>query len=395
MDRTKKSAFQFILLMGVVSLFGDVTYEGGRSVTGPYLAFLGAGAAAVGLAAGLGEFLGYAFRLVTGYIADRTKAYWLLTLLGYALIFSIPLLAFTRHWQLAVLFIILERLGKAVRSPARDAILSYATKEVGRGWGFAVHEAMDQIGAIIGPLIFSLVFFLKAGYRQGFAILWIPAVLCLLTLLIARNKVPIPQKFEEPHHLSQDTGNDPRLSQNMGLYIIFAFLCVAGFANFQILSYHFKIKAIVSDVQIPFLYAVAMAVDGLAALAIGKLYDKVGFKALLVVPFLTALIPFFAFLHAYHFVLIGIVLWGIVMGIHETIMRAAVADLSGVEKRGVAYGLFNTVYGASWFIGSVCMGFLYEFKPSLISVFVVVVEVCALFVLFLILRKTPSGLVQQ
>ena len=137
----------FIILLGIVSLLGDITYQGARSVIGPYLATLGASYSVVGLVAGIGEFIGYALRIASGYLVDRTNAYWILTFIGYGLLLSIPLLAFSGYWQLAALFIILERIGKALRSPARDTMLSYASKRVGRGWGFAVHEALDQVGA--------------------------------------------------------------------------------------------------------------------------------------------------------------------------------------------------------------------------------------------------------
>src|SRR5512135_3600399 len=180
MSDAKKQAFRFIILMGLVSLCGDITYEGGRSVAGPYLALLGAGAATVGFFSGLGEFLGYALRLASGAIADRTKAYWPLTFIGYGLILAVPFLAFAHHWPFAVLCIILERVGKAIRSPARDAILSYATKNVGRGFGFAIHEAMDQIGAVTGPLFLSIILLGGGGYRKGFLFLFVPALIVLV-----------------------------------------------------------------------------------------------------------------------------------------------------------------------------------------------------------------------
>jgi len=386
----RKKALQFIILMGVASLFGDITYEGARSVTGPYLALLGASAVMVGFATGLGEFLGYALRLVSGYLADKTKAYWSLTFIGYGMILAIPFLAFTHHWQMAIFLIIIERTGKAIRSPARDAILSYATKQVGRGWGFAIHEAMDQVGAIIGPLIFSLVFLLKKGYREGFGLLWIPALLVLVTLYFARREVPVPHVLEEPEPGEKERA--PKLSQNVWWYIIFTACCVGGFVGFPLISYHFKVKSIISDVQIPFLYALAMAVDGLAALAVGKLYDKVGLKVLLAAPLLTALIPFFIFLNSYSFVVAGVVLWGIVMGIHETILRAAVADMTPLEKRGVAYGIFNTVYGLCLFLGNAFIGYLYGYDFTLITVYIVASEFWALVVLFIIFQKSPKGL---
>ena len=379
---SKKIAFQFIILLGIVSLFGDITYEGARSVTGPYLATLGASAAIVGLVAGLGEFIGYALRLVSGYIADKTKAYWPLTFIGYGLIFAVPLLAFAGLWQVAALLIIFERMGKAIRTPARDAILSHATKQVGRGLGFGIHEALDQIGAIIGPLVFSLVFLLKGGYKQGFTILWIPAVLVLLTLVIARIKVPFPEKLE----ISKEKPMEGKLSRVFWVYTLFTFLSVAGFANFQLISYHLKVQSIISDVQIPIFYAIAMGTDAVVALIIGRAYDRVGLKTLLTIPLLTFFIPFFAFSHSYNLIVISVILWGAVMGIHETVMRAAIADLTPIEKRGSAYGIFNTAYGLSWLFGGVIMGSLYDISVIYLILFVVLMEMISVPVFFMIRR---------
>jgi MFS family permease len=371
----------FIILLGIVSLFGDVTYEGARSVTGPYLATLGASASVVGLVSGIGEFVGYALRLASGHLADRTKAYWLLAFVGYGLLLSIPLLAFAGYWQLAAVLIILERMGKGIRSPARDTMLSYATKEVGRGWGFAVHEALDQIGAIIGPIVFSLVFLFHGDYGDGFSLLWIPGLLALVVLALARKKVPSPQKLETP---GEGSGRDVqgKLPRIFWFYTAFTFLSMAGFANFQLISYHLKVESIVPDAQIPIIYAIAMGVDALAALFIGKTYDRIGLISLLAIPLLTLPIPFLAFSHSYGLVIVSIVLWGAVMGIQETIMRAAIADLAPVGRRGFAYGVFNAAYGAGWFLGGALMGLLYESSVNYLVLFAVVMELISIPVFF-------------
>ncbi len=388
----RKKALYFIVLMGIVSLFGDVTYEGARSITGPYLAVLGAGAGMVGFVAGAGEFIGYSLRLAAGYFSDRTKAYWPITILGYGMLISIPCLAFTNAWQFAAVFIIIERMGKGIRTPARDAILSHATKKVGRGFGFGLHEALDQIGAIIGPLIFSAVFILKGGYHTGFAILWIPALLCVAILLVARKKVPSPADLEIDDNCEnekQQKGKQDRekLSKVFWIYSLFTFLSVAGFASFQIISYHFKIHGVVSDSLIPILYAIAMGVDALVALIIGRTYDKIGLKSLITIPLLTVFIPFFAFSSSFIPALISAVLWGSVMGIHETIMRAAIADLTSLDHRGTAYGIFNTIYGGAWFIGCTLMGFLYDLSLPAVFVFVVFMELMAIVVFFRLVRS--------
>ncbi|MCW5851751.1 MAG: MFS transporter [Anaerolineae bacterium] len=272
----ERQAYQFIILFGVISLLGDITYESGRSIAGPYLASLGASAAFVGLASGLGEFAGYALRLVSGVVADRTRLYWPLTYVGYGLLLAIPLVAWTGQWQVAASLIILERVGKAIRSPARDTLLSHATSQVGRGWGFGLHEAIDQIGAIIGPLIFSAALAFGGGYRLGFTVLWIPAVLCLLTLAFARRRFPTPEKLEVT------TTQRPRaelptthLSTTFWLYSLFILLTVGGFASFQIIAYHLSRQGVVAPATIPLMYAVAMAVDtGIGPAS--KLYDSSG-----------------------------------------------------------------------------------------------------------------------
>ncbi|RZN41111.1 MAG: MFS transporter [Methanophagales archaeon ANME-1-THS] len=381
-------AFQFIVLMGIVSLLGDIVYEGARGVTGPYLAILGASAAIVGLIGGLGEFIGYALRLLSGFIADRTKAYWILTFIGYGLLLAVPLLAFARLWWIAAFFIILERMGKAVRSPARDALLSTATKEVGRGLGFGVHEALDQIGAIIGPLIFSLVFWLGGDYHLGFSILWIPALLVLGVLAIARIRVPSPERLETSEESMVEAREGDR-TRVFVLYSLFTFLSVAGFVNFLLISYHFKLHAIMRDAQIPAFFALAMGIDAGTALVIGRAYDTRGLETLLAAPLLSIALPFLAFSRSPIQIVMGVILWGAVMGIHETIMRAAVADLTPVERRGSAYGIFNTIYGLAWLFGGAIMGFLYDISLRYLLLFAVLFELSSI-PIFLMVKKAQN-----
>lgn len=381
----KTGALRFIVLMGVVSLFGDIVYEGARGVIGPYLALLGASASVVGLVGGLGEFIGYALRLFSGFMADRTKAYWLFTFIGYGLLVSIPLLSFAQSWQIAALLILLERAGKAFRSPARDTILSYATKEVGRGFGFGLHEALDQIGAIVGPLIFSAILFAGGNYRSGFSVLWIPAMMVPVVLCIARNRLPHPEKLEIAHE--SGSKDNTLFSKTFVLYSLFTFFAVAGFANFPLIAYHLKMKTIVGDAQIPALFALAMGVDALTALIIGKTYDRMGLKILIIVPLLSFFIPLLAFSDMLVGVIIGTILWGIVLGIHETIMRAAVADLTDINRRGSAYGIFNTLYGLSWLLGGTLMGMLYEQSVYTLMLLAALFEVVSI-PLFLMLAKS-------
>ncbi|HJT47442.1 MAG TPA: MFS transporter [Nitrososphaeraceae archaeon] len=395
-------ALKFIILLGIVSLFADMTYEGARSVTGQYLAIFGASATVVGVIGGLGEFVGYGVRIIFGSLADRTRRYWTITILGYILnLLAVPLIALTSHWEIAAILIIAERFGKAIRTPARDVMLSYAAKEVGRGWGFGIHEAMDQTGAVIGPIIVSAVLYLKSNnYSGGFAILSIPALLALSTLVLSRKLYPTPSDFERnsldafqkpasdnQHKVKEEEANIkfPRI---YWIYLMFVAVSVGGYVNFQLISYHFKVNSIVSDPQIPILFAVAMGIDALVALIVGRLFDKSGLLILIVVPILSIPIAPLVFSIGYSgAAVIGMILWGAVMGIQDTVMRAIIANIAPITKRGLAYGIFNGVYGGSWFIGSTFMGVLYDVSTLYVIFFAIIVELSSFPLLFNVVKR--------
>ena len=394
----QKKALGIIISFGLVSLFGDMAYEGARSINGPYLKLLAVNAATLGVIAGAGEFLGYALRLISGYFSDKTKSYWLLTFLGYGLLISVPLLSLAGIWQVAALFIIMERVSKAIRSPARDTILSHASSQVGTGFGFGLHEAMDQIGAVTGPLIFALFFMLLgknigiADYQKGYAFLWIPFLLVMLCLYIAYRKVPQSEILES----AQKNKIPDKLSRVFWLYTLFTFVTTAGFCSFILIAFHFKFTSILSDAEIPLFYAMAMGVDAIAALAIGKLYDilknkngdhNAGLNLLVVIPLISLLMPFFVFSKNINLIIIGVLCWGIVMGIHETIMRSAIADITSLAKRGTGYGIFNTAYGLAMFLGSSLLGFLYDRSVSFVIYAIIVFELLALIPFFLIKKE--------
>lgn len=372
------------MLFGLVSLFADMTYEGARSITGPYLAVLGASATTVGIVAGAGELLGYGLRLVSGYFSDRTGRYWAITVAGYGInLLAVPLLALAGRWEIAALLMIVERTGKAIRTPARDALLSHATQQVGHGWGFGLHEALDQIGALLGPLLAALVLAVTGEYRAGFAILLIPALLALSTLILVRWRYPRPQNLE-----IKTVTPDPRhVSTIFWLYLGATALLAAGYADFPLIAYHFERAQIIDPRWIPILYAVAMGVDALAALLCGYFFDRIGLTTLMIAAFCSALFAPLVFLGDFWGVLAGMALWGVGMGAQESILRAAVASMVPAHRRGTAYGLFNTGYGLAWFAGSATMGLLYDrFRPALI-LFSVVMQGGAVLLLLLVHRR--------
>ncbi|NMG22323.1 MFS transporter [Brasilonema bromeliae] len=377
----KKAALKFVILLGIVSLCADATYEGARSITGAYLGVLGASATVVGLVAGLGELIGYGFRLVIGYISDQTRKYWGITTLGYVFNTAVvPLLAFAGRWEVAAGLMIAERTGKAIRTPPRDVLLSHAASQVGRGFGFGLHEALDQIGAVIGPLAVAAVIYLKGGYQRGFAILIVPAVLGLCVLLVAQKLYPNPRDFEQETPTLKGEG----LPQVFWIYLGAVALVAAGYADFPLIAYHFHKGAIATEQTIPLLYAMAMGVDAVAALVFGRLFDRVGISILAIAVFLSLMFAPLVFLGSSNLALLGMILWGIGMGAQESILKAAVAGIVPIDKRASAYGIFSAGYGLSWFLGSALMGILYDQSVSLLVGFSVVIQLAAIPILLLV-----------
>ena len=379
----KATALKFVLLIGVMSFFADFTYEGSRSIIGPYLAVLGASAAAVGIVTGFGELLGYGLRLVSGRLSDQTGKYWPITIVGYVVQMSaVPLLALAGNWPVAALLIVLERIGKAMRNPPRDVMLSHAAKEMGYGWAFGVHEALDQSGALFGPLVVAAVLALRGEYRIAFALLLIPALVTLSILLVARLTYPRPEEMEVIPPDIRTTG----LPRVFWVYLVGAVLVAAGFADFPLIAYHFQRASTVSSTLIPVFYAVAMGVSGIGSLIFGRLYDRVGIAVLVPLTLLSALFAPLVFLGGFWAALIGVALWGLGIGVHESIIPAAVAVMVPPQRRASAYGLFTAGYGIFWFLGSALIGILYGVSfPALIA-FSLVAEIAAI-PLFILVRR--------
>ncbi|HUK40796.1 MAG TPA: MFS transporter [Candidatus Acidoferrales bacterium] len=371
---TKNTALKFVLLIGVVSFFADFTYEGSRSITGPFLAMLGANGTIVGIVAGLGELLGYGLRLVSGKLSEKTQKFWPITLFGYLIqMAAVPSLALAGNWQTAALLIITERIGKAIRNPPRDVMLSHAAREMGYGWGFGVHEALDQSGALFGPLVVASVLAHQGSYRMGFAVLVVPALITYSMLVVARLLYPKPEDLE-PNIPDVHTKGLPRI---FWIYLAGAALVAAGFADFQLIAYHFAKADAVKDTWIPIMYSIAMAVSGAGSLAFGRMFDRAGIRILIPLTLISTAFAPLVFLGDFWPAIVGSALWGLGMGVHESIVPAAVATMVPAQRRPSAYGLFTAGYGVAWFIGSAIMGALYDFSLTAVVIFCVALQLAA------------------
>jgi MFS family permease len=374
--RQASPALKFVLLVGVMSFFADFSYEGSRSIIGPYLGTLGAGALAIAVITGIGEFLGYGLRLFSGRGADRTGWYWPVTIGGYVLQMSaVPLLALAGSWQVAALLIVAERVGKATRNPPRDAMLAHAAKDMGYGWGFGVHEALDQFGAMFGPLLIALVLAVSQhDYKIAFAALAVPGAITLALVIIARRCYPRPQDLAAgPAEVT--TAGLPRV---FWIYLAGAALVAAGFADYPVIAFHFQQARTVPAVAVPVLYAVAMAVSGTGSLVFGRLFDRAGLGILVPLTVVAAAYAPLVFLGGFWAALVGVALWGLGMGVQESIIPAAVAPMVSPSRRASAYGLFTGAYGTAWMLGSIAIGALYGVSPGLVAGFAVVVQLAAI-----------------
>ena len=374
-----KSAMAFIVLMGIVSLFSDMTHEGARSILGEYLNLAGASAATIGFVSGIGELCGYSLRLLSGFIADKTKKYWTLVIAGYALqVLAIPALALVPEngWVIACGLVIAERIGKAVKKPAKNTLVSFAASEIGTGKGFAYLEFLDQLGAFIGPVILFVITWIKgtgslfSTYRLCFALLGIPALITIGLVVFSRIKYPNPEVFEKTTEEKTKFHFEKSFVFYMAAICLFAF----GFADFTLITLHAAKTHAFPDSALSLLYAGAMAVDAFAALFFGWLFDKVGLKALIVSTLCSMLFSAFVFLTGNPWLIgIGIVLWGIGMGAQESIMKAAVSRIIPKSMRSTGFGIFETGFGVAWFLGSWLLGALYDIEP----VWLVIVSVAA------------------
>jgi MFS family permease len=390
------SAWRVVWWFGFVSLAADMVYEGARSVYGPLLAALGASAVVVGLVTGAGEAVALVARLAFGPLADRTGRYWSLTILGYGLTaVCVPLLALAPRLggaglAFAATMILLERLGKAIRSPSKSALLAHVASAVGRGRGFGVHKALDQVGAFAGPLLVAGVVAI-ASIWAGLAVLAVPGVIAMVLLLTLRRRVPDPAAYDGEPSAAVPRAVPRRgwwaeaagagLSGDFFRYAVAASLTTGALVTFGIIGYHLTVEGLLPVAAVPVVYAAAMAVEAVAALVVGAVYDRAGTRVLLVVPVLVAIVPALALGSALVAVLAGVVAWGIAQGVQDSTVKAVVADLVEAPRRATAYGVFAGVQGLFAIVGGVTAGWLYERSLPALVVVVALTQLAALVLL--------------
>ena len=363
------SAFRFVLTMGIVNLFGDLTYEGGGSINGAFLSSLGASAAAISIVAGAGEFLGYSLRSVAGYVADRTGRYWTVTFVGYVInLLAVPAMALAGNWYVAAALVIAERVGRALRKPTVEAMLSYTTSKHGKGWVYAVNTALDETGATIGPLVVAAVLFLSGSYQKAYAMLLISCVLALATLAVARIGFPLPSRFEHG-----ETAKAKGFTAAFWLFMAAATCFAGGLMSYELISYHLTRTAMATEASAPVLLAFATGCGVLASLVMGKTYDRFGLPVVLIAVVLSSLFAPLALIgDKLPLIIAAMPFLGIGYAVQDTLLKAIIAGVLPESRRNLAFGLFYAGYGCGWLAGSVAMGLLYDhFRIAVVAVVVI------------------------
>jgi MFS family permease len=391
------SPWRVVVGFGAVSLAADMVYEGARSVYGPLLGVLGASALAVGAITGAGEAAALILRVAFGPLADRTRRYWTLTIAGYALTaVCVPLLAITPLLGAAGLtvaagLILAERIGKAVRSPAKSALLAEAAAQVGMGRGMGVHKALDQIGAFAGPLLVAGLISAGAGALwPGLAALSVPGAVAIALLVLTRRRMAQPAETRPADGPARLHLLRPGLPAPFLRFAVGTALCTAGLVTFGLISFHLVERDVIPIAAVPLLYAAAMAAEALAALATGEAYDRCGPRVLLTLPVLVAAVPALVFGTDLAAVVAGAMLWGAAVGVQDSTVKALVADLVPRERRATAYGIFAGVQGAGALIGGIVAGAIYEQSLPALAGTVAVVQLVALLLLTQVVRQpTP------
>lgn len=356
---TKRTAYMTLIILGIISMLGDMVYESGRGIAPDYLMFLGASAFMVGVVSGAGEFLGYGARLISGTLSDRTRAYWIFIFAGYGLILAIPLIGLTYSIEIVVVLLLLERVGKALRAPSKDTVISIVGKNVGSGKAFGIHEAVDQTGAIIGPLLFAAVlFFTTNNYQVAFSLLIIPFVLMMIAIAYTFRKVG--KKVDVEAQIQNSTQEKAKLNRGFWLFSLAVFLNTFGLIPIALILFSGSLilQPLGQTWLVPILYVAVQTVDVPIALISGHLFDKVGIK-FLILPFILSVLPvFFVSYGGLIGIIIACITFGLVLGMQESIYRAAVCELIPLGKRGTAYGIFNAVLGFGTLASGLVFGFL-------------------------------------
>lgn len=383
--------YNFLILFGLVSLFADLCYEGYRSIIGPYMAYLGASSFMIGFISGLGEFLSYSLRILSGYLADKTKNHWIMIYIGYLTIISVPLMGFVDSLYFLSVLIILERMGKAFRTPSKDYILSKVSSKVGIGKGFGIYELIDQIGAVLGPFIVFTIFSITHSFQLSLKLIIFPFILCIVILIyvyLKYRKLEKAGEFRQDYEKTLENITSKKDKKDIVMFFIASGLIAFSYLDFAIIAYHFKIKSILSVELIPLIYSFCMLIDGISALYFGYLFDRKGLRALFYGVLISSIFPLFVFNSSVSIAIIGLIFWAMGIGIQESILKSSLVKIAYNSSQ--IFGVFHFVFGISWFLGSSLAGYLYNYNLLYLIIFCLALQIISCLIIYFLLKGYNS-----
>jgi predicted MFS family arabinose efflux permease len=286
---------------------------------------------------------------------------------------AVPALAFAGSWRVAAALLLAERVGRAIRKPTVEAMLSYTTGELGKGWVYALNTALDELGATVGPLLIALILFLRGNYRTGFATLVVSAVLALGALTAARVVFPLPADLEKGR-----TATAKGFTRAYWLYMLAAACFAAGLMSFEFISFHLSSTNVVTGQWIPLFLALSTGCGVLASLILGKLYDRKGLPVVIGAVLVSSLFSPLVFFGGFVPALVGLLLWGVGYATQDTLFKALIAGVLPEGKRNAAFGIFYAGYGVGWLVGSTAAGLLYGWSRLAVVVFAMAAQVISL-----------------
>jgi MFS family permease len=361
--KEKPTGLRNVLALGLVSFFTDFSTEMVLGILPLFIVNnLGASRAILGAIEGSAELVSYAFRMISGSLSDKVGKRKIFVLAGYGVSTACrPFFALSNGWVDAFVVRTTDRIGKGLRTAPRDALIADSVSESISGKAFGIHRTIDQMGAILGPITaFALLQIMDI--RGIFLVSLIPGAIAVLILILFVKEIAIKQVRSKTATIFSNIGTIMSNNKPFTLLLIISGIFSLGAFNFSFVLLKASDLGIDNDV-IPIIYAVINISHTAVGIPSGILADKIGKEKVLIIGyavFVISAILMVGLSENSHYAYLLAAIFGLYIGISETVQRAVVPRYVSSELRGTAFGVYNLVLGTSFFVSNVIFGFLWD-----------------------------------